>query len=64
MPCVAPEVQLLYKSKLPPLPKDNLDFDAALPLLNVRRRRWLVAAIEMHIGEHPWLSRLRGATAG
>ena len=58
VPFLAPEVQLLYKAKAAPLPKDEADFTAAVPLLDEGRRRWLVRALRTYDGRHPWLTRL------
>jgi hypothetical protein len=55
---VAPEVQLLYKAKQAPLPKDEEDFAVALPLLDAPSRRWLTQALITLQPEHPWLERL------
>lgn len=59
VPFLAPEVQLFYKAKAP-LPKDEEDFDAVLPVLPEERRRWLVDAITKAYGPrpHPWTKRL------
>ncbi|MGH2560511.1 MAG: nucleotidyltransferase domain-containing protein [Thermomicrobiales bacterium] len=59
VPFVAPEVQLLYKSKSPRA-TDDVDFEEALPLLDGRQRDWLITSLETHVEEHPWISRLRG----
>jgi hypothetical protein len=58
LPYLAPEVQLLYKAKRPPRPKDEADFAAALPLLGDEGRRWLAAALATYDPAHPWRSRL------
>ena len=56
-PFLAPEVQLFYKAKAP-RPKDTLDFDACLPLLDERQRNWLRGAIAAAYGaENPWVRR-------
>jgi hypothetical protein len=57
IPYVAPEVQLLFKSKAP-RPKDELDFDDSLPLLSGAQRSWLKDALELAHPGHPWLRRL------
>lgn len=57
-PFLVPEVQLFYKAKAP-RPKDVLDFDACLPLLDERQRSWLRSAIVTAYGpENPWAERL------
>lgn len=38
--------------------KDGADFDATLPFLDERRRRWLADALQRTLPQHPWLSRL------
>ncbi|MFE6686923.1 nucleotidyltransferase domain-containing protein [Streptomyces sp. NPDC057743] len=71
VPFLAPEIQLYYKAEAP-RPKDETDFEAALPVLTPRQRRWLVGAITRSYGkptsagasygsgsEHPWVARLR-----
>ncbi|GAA4061623.1 nucleotidyltransferase domain-containing protein [Streptomyces shaanxiensis] len=57
VPFLAPDVQLYYKAKAP-RPKDEEDFDAALPVLTDQQRQWLVDAISMTYGAHPWSRRL------
>lgn len=55
---LAPEVQLFYKAKNP-RPKDEIDFEAVLPLLRTSERNWLEAAIRKTYGnENPWLNLL------
>ena len=54
---LAPELQLLYKSKTP-RPKDTVDFEVVLPLLPSSRRRWLAAALRETDAGHPWIARL------
>ncbi len=67
VPHVALEVALLYKAKGQELEafdapawraKNAADFDAALPALDARGRRWLAEAIAMTSPDHPWLARL------
>ena len=53
VPCLSPEVVLLYKAKIPGA-KDDADFHAALPHLAAEARSWLVDAIELAHGSHPW----------
>lgn len=54
---IQPEIQLLYKAK-GLREKDRADFDASLPFLDERRRRWLADALQRTLPQHPWLSRL------
>lgn len=56
---LAPEVQLFYKAKSPRA-KDEIDFEASLPLLSPEQRTWLAHAIERAYGpENIWAERLR-----
>jgi len=54
---LAPEIQLLYKSKAL-RPKDQQDFDAVLPVLEAQRRQWLRNALQLADPSHPWLHQL------
>ncbi|HEY8982990.1 MAG TPA: amino acid transporter [Streptomyces sp.] len=58
LPYLRPEVQLYYKAG-DPRPKDELDFAAALAVLDGVQRGWLAEAITRTYGEHPWHARLR-----
>lgn len=53
LPYLAPEIQLLYKSKHP-RPKDEADFRAILPYLVVDPGRWLAQALALHDPGNPW----------
>lgn len=57
LPVLAPEVQLLYKSKQP-RPKDQLDFDTFRCHLDADQRRWLREALTLTDAQHPWLSQM------
>ena len=57
IPYFAPELQLLFKSK-GPRPRDEVDFEAALPLLHDVQRRWLLGAISLTDPDNPWIVRL------
>ncbi|KAA1429495.1 amino acid transporter [Nocardioides antri] len=57
MRVLAPEVQLLQKSKQP-RPKDEADFAAVVPVLEPERRTWLAEALRMVSPSHPWLAAL------
>lgn len=57
VPYLAPEIQLLYKAK-GQRPKDEADFNAALPALDQERRRWLKTALTVVHPEHTWLDLL------
>ncbi|MEB8338449.1 nucleotidyltransferase domain-containing protein [Streptomyces endophyticus] len=57
IPYLVPELVLLFKAKAP-RPKDQADFDAALPLLGQARRDALSGLLgRVHPG-HPWLTAL------
>ena len=56
-PILAPEVQLFYKSKRK-LPKDEIDFAAALPLLDSDARQWLDESLAVTAPSHPWRTAL------
>ncbi|MEU3224272.1 amino acid transporter [Streptomyces sp. NPDC006976] len=59
VPYLAPEVQLLYKSRALRT-KDEQDFEAALPVLDDDGRAWLAETITLAQGaDHPWAARLR-----
>ena len=57
LPVIAPEIQLLFKSK-GRRAKDEHDLARALPLLDDRQKGWLRAALEVTDPENPWLTRL------
>jgi hypothetical protein len=58
IPCVRSEVQLLYKAKNR-LPKDEIDFEACLPLLSADAKRWLKASLHRLYPEgHAWIAAL------
>ena len=52
-----PEVVLAHKAKWRQ-PKDDLDFDAAWPLLDARARAWLRATVTRMYPGHGWLPRM------
>ena len=54
---LAPEIVLAYKARLR-RPKDDPDFEAALPVLPPEKRHWLRSAIGTVAPEHHWLDRL------
>jgi hypothetical protein len=56
-PYVAPEFQLLFKAK-DGREKDEQDFLAYLPLMTVEQRAWLLAALQAHLPNSPWIPRL------
>lgn len=59
LPFVAPEIQLLFKSK-GMRAKDESDFSSALPRLNASSRRWLSQALRLVHPNHPWIARFAG----
>lgn len=60
LPYLAPEIQLFYKAK-GLRPKDEQDFEQALPTLTQAERDWLMAVLALTHGEHPWIRRIDGA---
>lgn len=70
LPVLAPEIQLLYKARLPNRPKDEADFTMAVPHLTDPQRRWLRDTISLlypgsaEQPEHPWLETLRDVQQG
>lgn len=61
IPFLVPEVQLFYKAKPNgQLPKDEVDFAAALPVLGPPARQWLDEALAMTVPSHPWRNALHG----
>lgn len=52
-----PDIVLLYKARHH-RPKDEVDFEAALPLLTQDRRVWLRDALQSTVPDHPWITRL------
>ncbi len=58
LPYVAPEVQLLFKARATPQPKDEHDFAIAHGLLSEDARAWLDAVLALYSPDHPWRKRL------
>lgn len=58
VPYVAPQIELLFKSRSP-RPRDEADFTLAMTELSPSARRWLALAITRADPEHPWLKRLQ-----
>lgn len=54
IPCIAPEVALLYKAKGHEIEKNGADFTAAAPSLGPEARVWLREALEVAHADHPW----------
>jgi hypothetical protein len=63
LPYLAPEIQLLYKSKTP-RERDDADFDQIWPLLDADARTWLGDALELTTPHHNWIGVVRASTAG
>lgn len=57
IPYLRPAVQLFYKAK-GVREKDQLDFEAVLPLLGGEERAWLSSALKLTLPGHVWLDRL------
>jgi hypothetical protein len=57
IPYLAVEVQLLYKAAHLN-PKNELDFEACLPLLDDFQRTWLALTLRIAHPGHPWTERL------
>jgi hypothetical protein len=58
IPCLAPDIVLLYKAAAPG-PADEADFSAALPWLLPRQRLWLAEALDQSYPDCSWRQRLR-----
>lgn len=56
-PTSSPRVALLFKARQA-RPKDEKDFAAVLPLLDVERRTWLADALALVDPDHRWLCAL------
>lgn len=60
LPYLAPEIQLLYKSKAP-RERDEMDFARTYPLLAPDARHWLQDALELVNPDHSWITELRNS---
>jgi RimJ/RimL family protein N-acetyltransferase len=58
IPYCRPEIALLFKAKHAHRDRDQEDFEAAVPRMELERRRWLADALERVYPGHPWLDRL------
>jgi GrpB-like predicted nucleotidyltransferase (UPF0157 family) len=61
IPYLAPELALLFKSRNTSnhdRPKDQADFERALPRLEPERRAWLRWALVATAPDHPWINQL------
>ena len=54
IPYGRPEIVLLFKAKHAHREQDQADFDAVVPLLEPKRRRWLAVALDRVHPGHPW----------
>jgi hypothetical protein len=57
VPYLAPELQLLYKSRVI-RPQDQADFECAAPLLGTPARAWLRESLRTIDPNHRWLAQL------
>jgi hypothetical protein len=57
IPFIVPEIELLYKAKYH-RPKDEHDFERALPCLDAPQRLWLREALRVNRPDDPWVTRL------
>ena len=57
IPCIKPEIQLLFKAKHM-RDRDTADFDAHAPRLHPTATSWLKDALELSHPGHPWIGRL------
>jgi hypothetical protein len=59
-PYLAPEIQLFYKAKPSNQPeKDEVDFAAAVPLMDPAQQGWLDNALKLTLPDHPWRRALQ-----
>jgi hypothetical protein len=63
LPYLAPEIQLLYKSKAP-RERDDADFAQTCPQLAADARCWLYDALALANLDHRWSTLLRNSEAG
>lgn len=63
IPYGRPEIVLLFKARHAAEAKNQADFEAALPRLDVRRREWLRSALERVYPRHAWIAQLEKAAA-
>lgn len=58
VPCIRPEIQLLYKAKNL-RPKDEIDFQACLPAMSSEAKAWLKEKLFiLYPDGHEWMKRL------
>lgn len=58
IPVLAPEIQLLYKSRVPHRPKDAYDLQRMIPRLSTTRQAWLRERVEILYSDSPALDLL------
>lgn len=59
VPYLRPEIQLLYKAKEELSAKDQIDFEASLPLLDESARNWLISCLKLQFPYgHPWIEAI------
>jgi hypothetical protein len=58
VPTLAPELVLWHKAQGEIRPRDQTDFDALLPTLEVGQREWLASAPRLGDAHHQWLAHL------
>jgi GNAT superfamily N-acetyltransferase len=58
VPFLVPECVLLYKARWSELAKNEIDFAASVPLLDLDARSWLADALANAHPGHPWIARL------
>jgi hypothetical protein len=63
IPYGRPEIVLLFKARHASRAKNQADFEAALPRLDVRRREWLRSGLERVHPRHAWIAQLQKAAA-
>ena len=59
LPCVKPEIQLLFKAKHL-RDRDEADFAVHAPRLHPTASAWLADALRLAHPSHPWIDRLQG----
>lgn len=57
LPYLAPEIQLLYKSKQS-RPRDEADLSSALPAMSADQIDWLLDALRLHDPGNPWIPEI------
>ena len=56
IPYLSPEIQLLYKARADPLPKDVQDLQLVLPKLQLKAINWLKQMLQLQYPQgHSWI---------